>query len=436
MDAPPNPTDTDEHERLPRLAVTYDITSSSPMDLLGLLRDVCSIVWVVDAGDESLGAMGRMLKRSGTVLDTAGEDAAAVADRLGHEGIDGVVAFTDSQLELAATVAAVLGLPGNPLDVVARLNDKYLQREAMESAGLAVPRFRLIPAGTPAGHAPDIVAALTYPLVLKPLQGDSSRDVVAVQDVDRLVSAIAGGLAAHDDLIAEEYLADRPGDGDRGIGGYVSAEMIVQDGVAVPVALTGKFALAPPFRECGNFMPHALDVDDAAAVLDLAIGASDALGVRSGALHTEIKLTPEGPRVIEVNGRIGGGAIDPLHTRRFGVSLTELATRVALGHPLSVSAETPARFDGPFLYEFFAQPPVTAVELRGISGLDRIVGVAGAESAAANRSAGDAIDWRDGSQGFVLRVTGTAADRATLGSVPAKVTDTADISYRHAADGV
>jgi len=42
-------------------------------------------------------------------------------------------------------------------------------------------------------------------------------------------------------------------------------------------------------------------------VPDLATAATKALRVRTGFLHTEIKVTPSGPRVIEVNGRLGGG---------------------------------------------------------------------------------------------------------------------------------
>ena len=153
------------------------------------------------------------------------------------------------------------------------------------------------------------------------------------------------------------------------------------------------------------------------------------LGVRSGALHTEIKLTPDGPRIIEVNGRIGGGAIDALYARRFGTSLTELAAAIALGIAPDAIAELPASADGPFLYEFFAQPPTTATALRAIGGLDAIVGVAGAESVSPNRSTGDALDWRNGSQGYVLRVSGTADDLAVLGSVPTAVLTAALIEY-------
>ena len=128
------PTDAaDRPVDLPYLGVTYDLTSSSPMELLTRLGDLCRIVWIVDAGDEALGPMRRLLTRAGTVFDTEGRPPAEVAAALvdarfeGHP-LAGVIAFTDSQLVPAATIADVLGLPGNPMSAVTRLNDKYHQR--------------------------------------------------------------------------------------------------------------------------------------------------------------------------------------------------------------------------------------------------------------------------------------------------------------------
>ena len=40
-------------------------------------------------------------------------------------------------------------------------------------------------------------------------------------------------------------------------------------------------------------------------VLGMVADAIEALGIRTAVVHTEVKLTPEGPRLIEVNGRLG-----------------------------------------------------------------------------------------------------------------------------------
>ena len=96
------------------------------------------------------------------------------------------------------------------------------------------------------------------------------------------------------------------------------------------------FPLAEPFRETGDFMPHPLETErggDRGGIGGL--GRQTALGVQSGALHTEIKLTAEGPKIIEVNGRVAGGGINMVYAERNrGVPLTVLAASVALGLPI------------------------------------------------------------------------------------------------------
>jgi biotin carboxylase len=354
-----------------------------------------------------------------------------VIDDLRGERVEGAIAFNDKQVLLAAFLADALGLECNAPHVIDRLTDKYAQRAALAAGGIDVPGFRLIPPGTNATVAAAAVAELRLPLVIKPLRGDSSRDVVSVAEIDQLEAALGAAIAGNpgSGFVVEEYLPDGDPASRPGLGGYVSVEAIVQEGTPVPVAVTGKFPLVEPFREAGNFMPHPLGTGEVAGVLDLACRTARALGVHSGALHIEIKLTPAGPRIIEVNGRIGGGAIDGIYQKRTGTSLTELAARVALGQPVELTAETPAEWSGPFTYEFFAQPPTAAARFVGVAGGASIVGTAGAETVAVNREPGDELDWRAGSQGYVLRVGGVASDRSALASVPGALVEAAGIEY-------
>jgi hypothetical protein len=421
--------------RRPRLAIAYDIASTSPLALAGLLSDVCDLIWVIDTSDPELGSMGRLVGRLGTVVDTQQRTLPDIVDAVRAERPNGVIAFSDSQVLLAAFLAEALGLVGNPAPVIERLIDKHVQRSALAEAGVAVPAFRRVAPNAPVRAAMAQVADLAFPAVVKPLRGDSSRDVVSVADpadLERTLMGLTHRDGTRAGLVVEEYLPDGDGSARPGLGGYVSVEAVVRDGIPVPLAVTGKFPLVEPFREAGNFMPHPLSVDEVAGVLELSQAAALALEVETGALHIEIKLTPAGPRVIEVNGRLGGGAIDAIYLKRHGRSLTELAARVAMGQPVELTAETPAEWLGPFTYEFFAQPPTKAARLAGVANGESIVGTAGAETVAVNLLPGDELDWRAGSQGYVLRVGGVAPDRAALAAVPIELVEAAGIDYEYA----
>jgi hypothetical protein len=127
-------------------------------------------------------------------------------------------------------------------------------------------------------------------------------------------------------MVVEELLVGRPSGR---YGDYVSVEsMCAQDGVT-HLAITGRLPVAPPFRETGRFWPDPLTQGERAQVLDLTTRALGALEVTTGITHTEIKLTEAGPRLIEVNGRLGGH-INLLARQACDTDLVRLSGRQAM----------------------------------------------------------------------------------------------------------
>ena len=413
----------------PRLAVAYDVTSSSPLELTEALGGRCDVVWVVDVSSPSLGAWARLLPRLGRVVDLADRSLDEVAEELRDTGVDGVVAFTDSQLPIAARLAETLGLDGNPVPVIDALTDKVVQREALGAAGLPGPRFVAVGADTPADRVAGLVAGLAHPVVVKPRKGSGSQDTVRLEVPAATVDYLRGMLGAGScpDLIVEEWLADEVGASHGPFADYVSVEAVARRGIVVPLAVTGKFPLADPCRETGNFLPHHLAPAEAEEVRELAVRAAEALGVTSGALHIEVKLTPDGPRVIEVNGRIGGGGIDALYAMVHGCTITGIAAAVALGEQVDLGVVGDHRPDDRFAYTYFVQAPREARILRGLGNLEELQGLEGVVATGVNRTVGDALDWRDGSMGYLLSVRGTVHGIEALARVPRRGGDVRDV---------
>jgi biotin carboxylase len=124
-------------------------------------------------------------------------------------------------------------------------------------------------------------------------------------------------------LLVEEYLD----------GPELSVESIVADGVTTVCAITEKaLAFAPYFEEVGH-VTRGVDSLEAldAQLVALAGDAHAALGVTSGATHCEVRLTSDGPRVVEVGARVGGDRIPYLTRRATGVDLIVAAAAVATG---------------------------------------------------------------------------------------------------------
>jgi biotin carboxylase len=411
-----------------RLAVAYDADSSSPMEISGAIGDVCDLVWVVDSS-QPLGAMARMLPRLGVVVDRAGLSPAGATAAVADAKPEGVLAFTDSQLAITADLAAALGLRFNRPDVTARFLDKHAQRSALRAAGIDVPGFVTIPAHAGAGDLPALTAGVSFPAVLKPRRGYGSRETYHVENAPRLAELLAPGasrLAPSEEYVLEEYLADAGAPATREFGSYVSVESVVADGEPRHLAVTGKFPLAEPFRETGNFMPSSLDAAATETVRDLAGRAISALGVEFGCTHTEIKLTPAGPRVIELNARVGGGGTELIFGMAYDESLMRLAAMTALGLELP---PTIASVRADIAYFLVVQPPLAARQLTRLDGLDAVGALPGVAQVTPNRGVGDDIDWRRGSQGYVVSVRGTAPDHDTLRRLRAQVQERLVLEY-------
>jgi biotin carboxylase len=214
-------------------------------------------------------------------------------------------------------------------------------------------------------------------------------------------------------MVLEGYLPDDPTRADGPYAAYVSVESVVSGGVISHLALTGRFPLAENFRETGFFIPAALDDADQKAALELATSAIEALGVQVGCLHTEVKFTPDGPRLIEVNGRVGGGVPEMLG-RAADIPLLELTLRVALGEPLRIDGPVATQRVG---YRFFLQPPAVSATVAAITGLDAVSDHPGVDTITVHQGPGADLDWKDGSRNHIMAVVGSAADYTELQAV-------------------
>jgi biotin carboxylase len=379
---------------------------------------VCELIWILDTSDSEISSMARLLRRLGDVVDVAGMSLEEAAAAIAASQPDGILALADSLLLWTAQVAELLELKFMSPEVAERLTDKYTQRVALRRAGLPVPGFWPIPDDDDDQDAwMALEQAASFPAVLKPRRGEGSRDVVRVQSMQELRAKVAQTPRAPgsgaEELVLEEYLRDRPGSAQDHFADYVSVESVVSGGQISHLAITGRFPPAEPFRETGFFIPCAFEQDERAAIAELASAAVAAVGVSDGALHTEVKMTPEGPRVIELNGRIGGGVPEMLADAT-GVELLPIALRVALGEPIVFDSMPLCTQVGYLLY---VQAPASMTTVRAVDGLEQLRALPGVEEVTLNRGPGRAVNWRSGNHGHVFSVRGSAPNHEMLRSI-------------------
>lgn len=415
----------------PRLVVVYGHRSLDVTQIRAGARDWCDLVWLVDAEDPQVSRVRPMLERSGTVVDALGEPPAEAAEALRPHAPDGLATFYDTGMEHVAEIARELELSFHAPAAALCLEDKLHQREALRAAGLPTPGTVALPEDADRTAVERIATSITYPAVLKPRRGSGSWHTFPVPSVEAL-GELWEELAAEgpEAMLVEEYLPDGAGMPGGFEANYVSVESVAQAGRLVHLAITGRFPLAPPLRETGFFIPGTLAAEQEADILEVAGEALRALGFEVGAAHTEIKLTSDGPRVIEVNGRIGGGIPDMLSLAA-GVDIVELTLRAAVGLPVDVDDLPPTHG---VAYRFFYLPPTSARRLISIDGLDRLNLLPGVKSVALHYPPGSAIDARHGTRSYVFAVVGVADDYAGMLGVEAFMADEITATYEDTVD--
>jgi biotin carboxylase len=404
-------TSTPEEGSLPKLVYVYDPLSFAPLSITQAAAEVCRFVWVVDSSKPNAALTARLLRKFGPVIDSSDGNLERVAAEAREHQPDGVLSMHDADLLWTAELAELLQLPFHSRETALKLTDKRAQRAALASAGLAVPMVRVIAADADAATVADIAETFTYPAVLKPRFGQASRNTLPISSGVELKATLQE-LRGQPDWLAEDYVLEgfvpdaTTEVGGRGFAGFVSVESVVENGRVEHASISSRTPFRWPFRETGYCTPTALSPEHEAEVLRVAGEAARALGVTVGCLHTEIKLTDDGPVVIEVNGRPGGGMSEMLE-RASGFSILRTALRLAVGDPVGLQGPVACSRIGYLLYVF----PETDVDcIDSVEGLQELRKVEGVDEIVLVRGPGQRIDWREGSEAHVFHLTGTTRD--------------------------
>jgi biotin carboxylase len=396
--------------------------------LLEATSGICRVLWVVDGSEPESPSIVRPLSRFGAVVDIAGLPVPEAARLLREHRPDGIVAYRDRDLNVIAELAVELGLSYHEPVVARRLADKLYQRRALAGGGLPTPTVVAVDITDDAALVDDVAAQVVFPVMVKPRRGDGSSYVFKAADRQELASIFsrcASWSNQDHQFIVEGFLEDLPELSAAGFASFVSVETVVIDGEIHHLATNGRLPLADPFRETGTFIPSELDADQTSSVLEAANDAIKALEVRNGCLHTEIKLTPAGPRVLEVNGRVGGGVADMLKLA-CGLDVVALSVRVALGQPVEVEDMVACPRVG---YRFLYQAPASAHVVSSIEGLEGIPKLPGIERLSVLHGPGSEFDAADGSLAYLFDTVGSVADHDALLAVVQAIRDTVSVTY-------
>ena len=283
---------------------------------------------VVDINPNAVGFKVEGIKKE--IISTI--DIPAVVNSAKKHNIDGIMTLaTDMPMRTVAAVSREMGLIGISEETALKTTNKAEMRNVLQKAGVPIPKFYKVQNKE---EYFEIIKKFDVPFIVKPVDSSGSRGIFKVTNfLDQEMAMHAYDycypFSRNGDIVVEEYMN----------GIEVSVETLTIDGVCHIIQITDKLTTgAPYFVEMGHSQPTVQSDEMANRISEVAKAANLAVGIQNGPSHTEIIITKDGPKIVEIGARLGGDNITthlvPLST---GVNMVECCIKIALGEKPDIS---------------------------------------------------------------------------------------------------
>ena len=275
-------------------------------------------------------------------LDDIPASLKTILDEASKQPFAGILGSDDSTVELAARVAAELGLPHNPPEAARISRRKDLARCHLSLDGAAVPIHCLIDISKPVDNQ---MAGLPWPCVIKPLNMSASRGVIRANNEQQFIKACARirKIIEHsaDEFERNHVLIEDYIDGiEVAYEGYLHhGQLNTLTIFDKPEPLTG-----PYFEETIYVTPSQLDDGIQQNIKQSVQQACDIYGLKTGPVHAELRIDKDNkPWILEVASRtIGGDCARTLDSGN-GFNVEELTIALAMDKPFETDADDQCR---------------------------------------------------------------------------------------------
>lgn len=280
--------------------------------------------------------------------------------------INGIMTLaTDMPMRAVATVAKEMNLRGISVDTAIKATNKYEMRKALKEYNVPIPKFYK---ASSKSEYNEIIKTFESKCIVKPVDSSGSRGIYLINDInnEKIIDEAyeySHKYSRNGDVLIEEYME----------GSEVSVETISIDGVCNVIQITDKLTTgAPHFVEMGHSQPTRFNNGIASQIAKVAEMANKAIGINNGPSHTEIIVTSEGPKIVELGARLGGDNITthlvPLST---GVDMVESCIKIALGDNPDITK----KYDKGSAIRYFKQKDGIIKSIEGIENARQIDGI-------------------------------------------------------------
>lgn len=255
-----------------------------------------------------------------------------------EEGISSIItAASDKPMYTVGYVSDQLNFDIISQEVVENATNKFEMRKILSRSNLPVPLFKKIKNLEELLEFIQEYSSSNYDFILKPIDNSGSRGIKYLPS-NALHSEIVNSFkytcqfSNSDYILVEEYME----------GPEISVESLMVNGENKIIAITDKITTgAPHFVEVGHTQPSIYNEKYKAEIKNIVQEVLSCIGLKNGPSHIEIKITENGPKIVEVGLRLGGDNITsslvPLST---GINMLEKTINLSLGNPIYIEKDT------------------------------------------------------------------------------------------------
>lgn len=280
--------------------------------------------------------------------------------------IDGIIPSVDAGVRTAAYVARVLNIPGISENAAILGTDKTEMRKRIKEQGIPVPEFYI--ARTFSDYL-ESIQKFESKCIVKAADSSGSRGIYLIEDITnfndiKYAYDYCLQFSSTGQLLVEEFME----------GLEICVETLNANGICYPIQITDEMHKEPPFfTDCGYSQPTILDDDMKKRIMKIAIDANLAIENYQGSSCTEMIVTKNGPKIVEIGVRLAG---DFMTTKMVplscGVDMPGNVVKIALGQEINI---IPTKEKGSCVKYFMKERVGKIKQIIGIEQAYKIPGV-------------------------------------------------------------
>lgn len=221
-------------------------------------------------------------------------------------------------------------------------SNKLLMRQNCLESGIPTPKFITIE-NPSVENLKDTLKSFGFPAVIKPTFGSQSYGVKKIESIETLEEDIKEIINLTKQTKKEVF---KNFNGKFLIEEYLSGKVVSVDGIVnnneILIAGMVEFIMGkePHFTQEANYIPARLNKETENSCHEMARNIIKVLGFNNCGFHCEMRLTENGPRLIEIAARLPGGPLQLGYQKAFGYNLASSLVDVWLGDKISLIKNT------------------------------------------------------------------------------------------------